>query len=413
MPSPRPANPALPDYHAALARVLDAAAEPTEVEEIELRAAAGRVLAEVVRADRDYPPFNRATMDGYALRASELSSTEAFEVVGMVAAGSGVRPAVGPRQAVRIATGAPVPDAVDAVIPHEQSDRAEPVRFTIGSIEPGANIHPRGVDARAGQPLIEPGVVLGAQHMGILATVGCAAVRVRPRPRVAVLTSGDEVLPPNAPRVLQHQIRNAGSSMLPMMIDAMGGAAGQVAHVADEPAATAAAVQAALAEHDVLVTIGGISAGERDCFHAAFEAAGVEAVLRGAAIQPGKPVFVGRVLRGDRAGFVVALPGNPVSVLATAHLFLWPLLRRLCGCSASLPWTEVALAREVSPNARRQAFRPSSWARGSNCVEVLDWAGSGDLIHTSRADGLAALPVQSEPISAGDTLSFLPWCWTR
>lgn len=411
MASPRPTNPPLPDYPAALKLALTSLAPPDRVEHVPLVQSAGRILAEAIVADRDYPPFHRATMDGYALRSADVGRVEALRVVGMVAAGSADQPRLAPGEAVRIATGAPLPPDADAVIPHELSDRSEPVRFAVSSVSPWDNIHRRSADAKAGDSLLEPGMCLGAQHLGILATVGRTSVPVHPRPRVAVLTSGDEVLPPEAARVLDHQIRNSGQPMLAMLVHAMGGELGITAHLPDQQQATNLAVSEALSSCDVLVTIGGISAGERDCFHAAFQKAGVEPLLRGAAIQPGKPIFVGRAGRDTRALRIVGLPGNPVSVLATAHLFLWPIIRTLSGVSARLPWTSVRLARETRPNPRRHAFRPGTWNRQTGEAQVLDWAGSGDLIHTAAAHGLLALPVQDDPLPAGASLDYLPWCW--
>ncbi|MCC6908650.1 MAG: molybdopterin molybdotransferase MoeA [Phycisphaerales bacterium] len=410
MTTPHPSG-NLPDYTTALSQALQCVAPLDQIEPVPLSEAAGRVLAEGVHADRDYPPFNRATMDGYAVRSSDIGHIEAFRVVGMVAAGSAQQPPIAPGQAARIATGAPLPPDADAVIPHELSDRGDPVRFSISSLELWDNVHRQAADAKAGQEVLKPATLLGAPHLGILATVGCTSVPVRRRPVVALLTSGDEVLSPDAPRVLDHQIRNSGQSMLRALIESMGGQLGSAAHVRDEQNETDRAVAEALVDHDLLVTIGGISAGERDCFHAAFEAAEVKTVIRGAAIQPGKPIFIGCAERGDRRRLVVALPGNPVSVLATAHLFLWPILRVLAGLPPALPWTKVRLRAPVRPNARRQAFRPGAWSRLAGEAEVLDWAGSGDLIHTAATDGLIELPIQADTVESGAALRFLPWCW--
>lgn len=410
MTSPRSTS-SLPLYEEALRRILDHVAPLDRVEEAALAESTRRVLAADVRADRDYPPFNRSAMDGYALRAADVGRFESFEVIGMVAAGTAGNVALKLGQAVRIATGAPLPPDADAVIPHEQSDRREPVRFTVGAVEAWSSVHRRGADASAGEIVIGRGTPLGAQHLGVLATIGCARVPVFARPRVAILTSGDEVLAHDAPRLADHQIRNSNQPMLASIVESMGGALGAVKHLPDRPGETTAALREAIAAHDVVITVGGISAGERDCFHEALAACSVETILKGAAIQPGKPIYVGRTPRSDSPALVVGLPGNPVSVLATAHLFLWPILRTLGGMVADLPWTLVCLSKEVRPNAHRQAFRPSKWDRANGSIEVLHWAGSGDLIHTSRADGLCALPMADEPLPAGSMLRLLPWCW--
>lgn len=408
---PARSTPPLPPYEEALRRVLEHVHPLGRVEQVSLADSAGRILADDVRADRDYPPFNRSAMDGYALRAADVGRYDSFEVLGMIAAGTAGEVSLKPGQAVRIATGAPLPPDADAVVPHEQSDRGEPVRFTVGAVEAWSSVHRRGADARAGAIVIRRGTALGAQHLGILATVGCANAPVFARPRVAILTSGDEVLRHEAPVVADHQIRNSNQPMLAHVVPAMGGALGTVTHLPDRPGETTDALRRAIAAHDVVITVGGISAGERDCFHEALAACDVETILKGASIQPGKPIFVGRAQRDDSPAVVIGLPGNPVSVLATAHLFLWPILRTLCGVGADLPWTLACLSQEARPNAHRQAFRPSKWDRGAGGVEVLPWAGSGDLIHTTRADGLCALPLSDAPIPPGSMLRLLPWCW--
>lgn len=410
---PARSSPTLPLYEDALRLVLERIRPLNRMEEVRLSDSAGRVLAADVRADRDYPPFNRSAMDGYALRSVDVGRHDSFEVLGMIAAGTADEVSLKPGQAARIATGAPLPPDADAVVPHEQSDRGEPVRFTIGAVEAWSSVHRRGADARAGEIVIGRGAILGAQHLGILATVGCANVPVVARPRVAILTSGDEVLPYDAPHLADHQIRNSNQPMLAHVVPAMGGALGTVTHLPDRPGETTSSLRGAIEAHNVVITVGGISAGERDCFHEALAACAVETILKGASIQPGKPIFVGRAQRDDCPALVVGLPGNPVSVLATAHLFLWPILRTLCGLGAHLPWTLACLSKQARPNAHRQAFRPSRWDRGTGGIEVLPWAGSGDLIHTTRADGLCALPISDAPIPPGSMLRLLPWCWGK
>ncbi len=410
MNPPRSTSP-LPLYDEALRRVLECVSALGRVEQVALLESGGRVLAADVHADRDYPPFNRSAMDGYALRSADIGRYESFEVVGMVAAGTEGNVALRPGQAARIATGAPLPPDADVVIRHEESDRAEPVRFAVREVKTWSSVHRRGEDARKGDAVLAAGTLLGAQHLGIFATVGCARVPVFVRPCVAILTSGDEVLPHDAPCVADHQIRNSNQPMLARTAQSMGAALGVVRHLPDRHGETIAALGEAIAAHDVVITVGGISAGERDCFHEALAACQVETILKGAAIQPGKPIFVGRAPREGSTAFVVGLPGNPVSALATAHLFLWPILRTLGGAGADLPWTLACLSKEVRANAHRQAFRPSKWDRATGSVEVLHWAGSGDLIHTTRAHGLCALPMADAPIPAGAMLRLLPWCW--
>ena len=173
----------------------------------------------------------------------------------------------------------------------------------------------------------------------------------------------------------------------------------------DERDVTVDALGAAIEHADLVVTVGGISAGERDHFPEALRHHEVALSLHGAAIQPGRPIVVGRAPTG---AVVVGLPGNPVSAMACTCLFCWPIVRVLLGLDPALPWRDVTLAEPVDPNARRRAFRPAAMA-GQDVVRVPRWAGSGDLAHTAATDGLLELPVRREPVEAGATLRFLPW----
>ncbi|MCH8345113.1 MAG: molybdopterin molybdotransferase MoeA [Planctomycetes bacterium] len=395
---------ALPDYAEALGQALRGIEPLGQTTHVELSAAGGRVLGEPIIADRDLPPFDRAQMDGYALRAEEVGRVEAFAVQATIHAGQPADVSVPSGHCVAIATGAPLPDDVDTVIPHEQSDRGDPVRFTIDSIQRGQAVHARGADARRGDTLIAPGTVLRAQHLGIAAAIGQTHLVVACSPATTVLTSGDEVRPAGEP-VANHQIRNTNAPMVCELLRRIGAEPIKHQHVADNAEATAEAVAAALEQSDLVITVGGISAGERDYFPQEFRAHEVVISLHSAAIQPGRPILVGRHRHGV---VVVGLPGNPVSVLACMCLFCWPIVRVMLGLDATLPWRDVELAEEVKPNPRRRAFRPAVLVDDTR-ARVPEWAGSGDLAHTATTDGLLEFPVQAEPVQAGARLRFLPW----
>jgi molybdopterin molybdotransferase len=394
----------LPDYGEALRLALGAAHPTGGTETLDLCDALGRVLREAIAADRDLPPFNRAQMDGYALRAAELGRYPSFRVAATIAAGQPANVRVAPGHCVAIATGAPLPEDTDTVVQHEQSDRGNPVRFTSSDVPRGHAVHARGADARRGDTLVAAGTVLGPQHVGIAAAVGRQKLVVAHRPRALVLTSGDEVVHPGA-AVAGHQIRNSNAPMLAGLLRRMGAEPIGHRHLPDRPGETSEALRGALAAADLVVTVGGVSAGERDCFPEAFREHGIEIALRGAAIQPGRPVIVGRAPGG---AIIVGLPGNPVSVLACACLFVWPIVRVMLGLDAALPWRVVELAERVTPNARRRAFRPAI-LEDHDRARVPAWAGSGDLAHTAPTAGLVELPVQAETVPAGTVLRFLPW----
>jgi len=395
-----------PDYTEALAMALAGLEPQPGVEDVPLADAAGRVLRAPVIADRDLPPFDRAQMDGYALRADEIADGDAWPVERVIAAGQPAGGGVPAGHCVAIATGAPLPDDVDTVIQHELSDRGDPVRFTTPArtFTRGHAVHRRGADACEGDLLVGDGTTLAARHLGIAASAGLTTLTVAARPRVAILTSGDEVLPAGE-TVAAHQIRNSNQPMLSALVARLGAEVIATEHLPDEMAITTDRVGAMLKTCDVLVTVGGISAGDRDHFHGAFAAHDVTLALAGAAIQPGKPIAIGRAPNGTS---VVGLPGNPVSGLVCACLFLWPIIRARLGATGRLPWRHVTLREPVRPNPDRRAFRPVRLMDGDQIV-VPSWAGSGDLAHTAITDGIAELPVQAEPVAAESRLRFLAW----
>lgn len=394
----------LPDYQDALERALSIAGPLKKKETITLAECGGRVLAETIIADRDLPPFHRAQMDGYALRADEVGTRESFPVLAIVAAGMSGDVEVPPGSCIKIATGAPLPEDVDTVIQHELSDRGDPVRFSIDSMERGRAVHPRGSDAKKGDVLIEASSLLRAQHLGIAAVTGKTALKVTAKPRAIILSSGDEIKQLGAP-VKTHQIRNSNGLQTAELLNRFGAEVNAIVHVFDERDETIKTVRQAIAEADLVVTLGGISAGERDHFPSAFEACGIELALERAAIQPGKPVMVGRAPSGC---MILGLPGNPVSALTCACVFGWPIVRVMLGLAPDLPWREVQLAEEVKPNPNRRAFRPARLVDMSRIV-IPKWAGSGDLAHTANTDGLVELPIQEGAVETGTKLRFLSW----
>ena len=391
-------------YPDALSRALVEVRPIVETESVRLEESPCRVLAEAVESDRDLPPFDRAQMDGYALRAEEVGRIDSWPVVATIPAGAPGDAIIPPGACAAIATGAPLPPGTDTVIQHELSDRANPVRFTIKSIEKGHAVHRRGADTRASQLILAPGTVVRPHHLGIAASVGCISLRVIRRPRVAILTSGDEIVPVDAAPET-HQVRNSNAIMLSQLLIRTGVEVIAQTHLPDDLDQTVAAVQESLLDSDLLLTVGGISAGDRDHFAAAFETNGVRSTLHGAAIQPGGPIYVGFA---PITTVVVGLPGNPVSVLACTCLFVWPILRAMCGLDPTLPWRGATLAEPVMPNAKRQAFRPAI-LREDGTALVPTWSGSGDLVHTAPTHGLLELPVQDVPVAPGTTLRFLPW----
>jgi molybdopterin molybdotransferase len=329
-----------------------------------------------------------------------------MQVVGQVAAGATFDGEHEANTCVSIATGAPVPDCFDAVVQHELTDNgSEVVTFICDDIKQGKSIHKQGVDAKSGDVLVVKHIQLAPQHIGIAASVGLHEIKVFSKPRVIVISSGDEVIAPDE-TPLPHQIRNGNNAMVSATFASMGCDVTECHHVLDDPDATDAIITRALdGRCDLVVTIGGISAGKRDFFPAAFANSGVELVVKGANIQPGKPIIVGK----HTNAVVLGLPGNPVSALACSCIFGWPIARKLQGVTPELPWQHVPLATSVQPNPIRLCFRPCQLVDGK--VTVPKWYGSGDLVHTATTQGLVQLPSSKNELHEGDSVSCLAFPW--
>ena len=398
---------ALPSYEEALGVALSVVKPVCNTENMDQTEAVGRVLVEVIVADRDQPPFDRSTMDGFAVKASEVSKGSSMQVIGEVSSGTSYEGSHRENSCVSIATGAPVPKGFDAVVPHEQTDNGtDIVRFEVDEVTEGASIHPKGADAIAGEVLIAKHALLSPQHIGIIASVSSDAVSVISKPRVIVMTSGDEVVGQGeTPK--DNQIRNGNNPTVCELFTAMGCEVVGSSHVVDDKNETNACIAEALnGSADLVVTIGGISAGKRDYFPAAFDAAGVNLVVKGASVQPGKPVIVGSC---DQT-VVLGLPGNPVSALVCSTIFGWPIVKQMQGTSPDLPWQHAPLSNAVKPNPTRLAFRPCLLVNGE--VTVPSWQGSGDLVHTGVTHGLVQLPSSDIELQKGTNVQCLayPWC---
>ena len=396
--------PQLPSYAEALEATLAVAVSVNKVETVALAKATGRILAHSIVADRDLPPFHRSQMDGYAVVASEIKQGVTLQVVGQVAAGTTFEGEHAPNTCVAIATGAPVPDCFDAVVQHELTDNgSEVVTFHCDDVKQGRSIHTQGVDAKAGDVLVAKHIQLAPQHIGIAASVGLHEIQVLSKPKVVVITSGDEIVAiDETPK--PHQIRNGNNAMVAAVFASIGCDVVESHHVLDDPEATEAIIAQSLdGRCDLVVTIGGISAGKRDFFPAAFTKTGVKLVVKGAQIQPGKPAIVGK----HKNAVVLGLPGNPVSALVCGYVFGWPIVRSLQGISPQLPWQEAPLANAVQPNPHRLSFRPCQLVDGK--VSVPTWQGSGDLVHTASTHGLVQLPSTEKELHEGELVSCIAY----
>lgn len=359
----------------------------------------GRVLAEAVCADRDYPPFHRSARDGYAVRSSEIASLPALlHCVGEARAGEPFLEDLSPGTCVRIMTGAAAPAAADAVVMQEytraEGDRVEVLR----SVSPGENIVSRGSEAASGSIVIPQGRRLGAGEIGLLASVGRAKVTVFRRPVVAILPTGDEIVPVES-NPKWFQIRNSNAAVLAAQVSAAGGTPRTLPIAPDRQDRLRELVEESLAA-DLLLLSGGVSVGKYDFVEQALAELGAEFYFTSAAIRPGKPVTFGRA----RGKFFFGLPGNPVSTFVTFELFAKPAVATLGGGAFEPPvFLRARLAKALHNRTGLTTFMPAR-VETSGCepvVQTVGWQGSGDMVGLAAANCfLVARPEQTE-LAAG------------
>ncbi len=382
--------------------------QPVGCETVSFEAALGRTLACEIVTDRDQPPFNRSAMDGYAVHAEDINAQTRLKITGTVAAGASAEHYQTPIArgcAYRIATGAPVPVGADAVIPVELSyiDKDDTVGFDIQCVPIWKNIHRQAADAKAGSRVIKAGTVLGPHHIAIAAATGNSQLKVHRTLRVTLLTTGDEVRPPQTTtdELEPQQIRNSNGPMVVALLSRLGVSNVTHLHIVDEAGPTLAAAESAIQTSDLVITVGGVSVGQRDHLPRTWEKLGILPIVHGVAIQPGKPVFAAT----SNKTIILGLPGNPVSVLATSHLFLWPVVCRLL--NRPLPqWQSVTLNDVVEPQSGRDRFRLVTVDDAN--AQLLVWQGSGDLMHSASAAGFVWLKRGEVECETGQNVPFLP-----
>ena len=326
--------------------------KPLPAEPVKLADALGRMLAAPVKAGRDQPPFAASAMDGYAVRAADVAQVPAaLRVIGMSAAGHGFSGKVGPGEAARIFTGAPLPGGADTIVIQENAKTDAPSSVTVlETARMGQNVRGQGLDFAKGDVLLSPGICLNARDIGLAAAANALLLRVRRKPRVAVFATGDELVEPGG-KPGADQIVSSNSQALAIMASRFGAEVTNLGIVRDSLAATMRAIAKAR-EADVLVTTGGASVGDHDFVQEALKRSGVKIDFWKIAMRPGKPFMYGR--RGRQ--HVMGLPGNPVSALVCARLFLKPLLDSLLGLPADEPAMAARLGAVMKANDGRQDY---------------------------------------------------------
>ena len=378
-----------------------ARAAPLPAERVPLAAASGRVLAEAAHAAGDVPPFATSAMDGFAIRAADAPGELA--VVERVAAGRPASRPLAAGEAMAIATSGAVPEGADAVAPIEVVVERENTLTVPTGVAPGAHVRPRGGDVAAGDVVLEAGSELGAAQIGALAAAGVDAVDVAVRPRVAVLTTGSELRPPGA-RLGPGEIYESNGAMLQVVLTQAGGTVEVHPAVADTEAAHREAIAHGL-DADVFVSSGGVSVGEHDLVRRVEAELGVEEVFWGVAMRPGKPVSFG--VRGRT--LVFGLPGNPVSALVGALLFVQPALRALQGSLEPRPRFEVGVLSGPLRRDRRDTLVRARTRPSPAGVELVPVVGqeSHMIVRTARADALVHIEAGDGEIAAGSSVLYL------
>ncbi len=385
-------------------RIIDAAVAPlARTERVPLKATSGRVLAEPIVARADVPPFSRAAMDGYAVRAADTvgataQAARALQCIEQVFTGQMPRETIGPGQCAEVATGAPMPLGADAVVMVEETRRDQghsPVGFAIqilAAAREGQNIGRQGADIQVGQQVLRPGTVLNASRVGALAALGLSTVQVYARPTVAVLSTGNEIVDPGQP-LLPGQIYDINSFTLSAVVTEHGGIAVAYRTAADTMDALSRSVDECL-EQDLLVFSGGSSVGERDLILDVLRAKG-EVLFHGIAVKPGKPTAFGRI--GDRLAF--GMPGYPTSCLSNAYILLVPVIRRMAHLPAQLPRiVSLPLAARVTSVPGRHQFYS---VRVANEQAAPVFKSSGDITSMSQADGYIEIEADTQVLEPG------------
>jgi molybdopterin molybdotransferase len=373
------------------------------VEEVALECAAGRVLAEAVRADRDFPALARSVRDGFAVRAGDVPGT--LRVIGEVRAGTRFEGEIAAGEAVEIMTGAPVPRGADAVVMVEHVTRgADGSVTTDRAAQPGQFINPQGCEARAGGVLLQPGKRLGFADAALLAAVGKARVTVYPRPRVALLATGDEIVPvTETPR--EFQIRNSNLYSLAAQVKRAGGVPVILPVARDEPGETLGLIERGLT-YELLLISGGVSAGKYDLVERALADLGAEFYFDRVLIQPGQPLVFGRA----REVFFFGLPGNPVSTMVTFELFARAAVELAGGQSQSeLPLMLARLTRDFRHKTGLTRFLPATVECGDAGPELTPggWSGSGDVPAIARANAFLVAESDRAEWKAGELMRVL------
>lgn len=377
---------------------------PRATEQVRVGEALGYVLAQEIKTDREYPPFNRATRDGYAVFAADAKVGATLKCTGEIKAGDRVTKELWAETCVQIMTGAAVPSGADAVVMIEHTKReGDQVRFERAAVA-GQNFVPRGSEARAGQTLLTSGTRLGYAEMALAAQVGAADLKCGQKPRVAILSTGDEIVPVDSVPG-RFQIRNSNSVSLAAQVRLAGGKPVLLGNAMDREDDLSSKIRRGLQE-DLLILSGGVSMGKYDLVEKVLKELETEFYFDAVAIRPGKPAVFGKC--GEK--FVFGLPGNPVSTMVTFELFVAPAVDLLSGAEARpLPMIEARLGEALDEKPGVTHFLPARLeGQGPDReVKALKWQGSGDVSALGKANCFLVVPIEKQKIGAGERVDVM------
>jgi molybdopterin molybdotransferase len=394
----------LTEVDAARGMVLERV-RPLPAEDVALREALGRVLAEDVVAPEPVPGFDNSAMDGYAIRSADTAAVPArLRIAGESRAGHPAEMPLGRGDAIAISTGAMVPEGADSVVRLEDTERSgDAVEIAVG-VSPGSNVRRAGEDLTAGETVLSAGDPIGPAELGVIGSAAMASVRCARRPRVSVVVSGDELIGPGDP-MRPGAVRDSNAYTVPALAEAAGGELFSVEHVGDDPAATTAAIGRAL-ESDMVVVCGGVSVGPHDHVRGALEKLGAREVFWGVALRPGKPTWFGEA----GGGLAFGLPGNPVSAMVTFLLFARPALLAMQGRDPAAVRLRARLGEPYEKRPGRAHAVRSRLELTAGGLVAWPTGPQGSHILTSMlgADALAILPTDSSGAAAGDLVEIEP-----
>jgi len=390
-------------FQEALKKVLE---HPLDlgVETIPLENSVGRILAEPIKADRDFPPFNRATKDGIAIQYAALSQgLEKFKIEGVASAGMPQQELKDPLSCLEVMTGAVVPKNTDTVIMYEHLEISDGYVTLKKNVVKGQNIHYKGSDEVKGALLLDEGVKISPAEIGVLATVGKPEVRIKKAPKVCAIATGNELVDINT-EPKPHQIRKSNSVTLQAALQVLGIHAASL-HMLDDKKSIASGLENALATNDVLLLSGGVSKGKYDFIPEVMEALGVDKIFHRVAQRPGKPFWFG--VHPKHNTVIFSFPGNPVSTFANYHLYFLPWLHKSWGITFEFSSAKLNFDITINPPLTRFIQVQTEIKDATLWASLVTENGSGDLTSLAKADGFICLEPKQEAYLKGDVVRFV------